>query len=101
MGQMAVAPQPAQSLAKEPVKNSEVTQALQRLEKAMAGEEAELGRLNDRIQPVLCPEPPSPTGIGEEPSHFSSPLAMFIEGMAQKLERRARDVSNLVDRIAL
>lgn len=102
MGQMATAaPPPATSMCKEPAKQAEVTQALQRLEKAMAVEEAELGRLYDRIQPVLCPEPTSPAGIGTEPSSLSSPLAMFIENMAQQLERRARDVSNLVDRIAL
>lgn len=98
-GRVAVAPPPAPE--KEPPKRSEVAEALQRMEKAMALEGTELSRLEDRIQPVLCREQPSPTGNGEEASQFSSPLAAFIENMAKQMEQRARDVSDLVDRIAL
>lgn len=85
---------------RRPENGSGTAARLDRLEKALHGQEQALGELAERLSPALMPEPPTPVdGVTvEEPR---SELSARLERMCDQAERHRGFIRSLTERIDL
>jgi hypothetical protein len=83
-----------------PVREPEVTAAVQRLENQIRITNESLDRLAQRLQPLMRPSVPQITGQEKQPQ-ISTPFAQFLEDKANALQSANRGFNDLLERLEI
>ena len=93
-------PEIGAQLSTKPQRQSQVQEQISRLEGNLTALHENIGKLQDRLAPVLRSSVPSEQGKGEERAELVV-LACTIEGFADSVRLATYKVGDILDRIEL